>query len=90
MGVEGNSKQVVDVGKVKVSTGYVRVDIQGTEKSGEYFAELEKLIVASETQALKLDYVKSNAGNMFYWGRRGPSVHLRYLVPRDQKIQYSY
>jgi len=27
---------------------------------------------------------------MFYWGRRGPSVHLSYSVPRDQKIEYAY
>jgi hypothetical protein len=27
---------------------------------------------------------------MFYWGRRGPSVHLRYEVPKDQQCEYAY
>jgi hypothetical protein len=27
---------------------------------------------------------------MFYWGRRGPSVHLSYAVPQQAKLQYAY
>lgn len=27
---------------------------------------------------------------MFYWGRRGPSVHLTYTVPQDLDIEYAY
>jgi len=27
---------------------------------------------------------------MFYWGRRGPSVHLAYEVPRDTAVEYAY
>jgi hypothetical protein len=27
---------------------------------------------------------------MFYWGRRGPSVHLTYELPADRKLQYAY
>ncbi len=27
---------------------------------------------------------------MFYWGRRGPSVHLTYTVPQDVDLEYAY
>ena len=79
------------VGRIEVpEAGYVRVDLQGIERGGNTYADISDVIVASDTDGLSLDYVKSNAGNMFYWGRRGPSVHLRYEVPRDQTLQYAY
>ncbi|MFM8725266.1 MAG: DUF3472 domain-containing protein, partial [Planctomycetaceae bacterium] len=43
----------------------------------------------SDTADLKLDFVRDNQGNMFYWGRRGPSVHLGYTVPRDLPLEYA-
>ena len=88
--VDGSDKRAYDVGSVEVPTGYVRVDLQGIEKAGDTFAEVNQLVVQSDTEDLQLDYVKSNQGNMFYWGRRGPSVHLRYQVPRDLQVQYAY
>jgi hypothetical protein len=88
--IEDSEKRVYDVGRIKVPAGYVRVDLQGVERTGGTFAEIHDLIVVSDTKDLKLDYVKSNKGNMFLWGRRGPSVHLRYEVPKDRQIQYAY
>jgi len=64
--------------------------LQGVERTGGTFAEIHDLIVVSDTKDLQLDYVKSNKGNMFLWGRRGPSVHLRYEVPKDRQNQYAY
>jgi len=70
--------------------GYVHFDLQGLRRSGPVYADIEQLVVSSDTEQLSLDYVKTNEGNMYYWGRRGPSVHLRYEVPRDRKLQYAY
>lgn len=79
------------IGQVDVpGAGYVRLDFRGTQRTAGIFAEIRDLVVSSETAGLTLDYVKSNAGNMFYWGRRGPSVHLRYEVPRDRELQLAY
>jgi len=81
----------VKLGQVEVKEpGYVRVDLQGVSKTGPVFAEASELLVSSATAGLKLDYVKNNEGNMFYWGRRGPSVHLGYAMPRDKTIEYAY
>lgn len=89
--VEGTVLKAHDIGRIKVSNpGYVRVELQGTKPTDEFYTEIRDLIVSSDTTGLKLDYVRSNEGNMFYWGRRGPSVHLRYDVPSDRKLQYAY
>ncbi|MCO8122011.1 DUF3472 domain-containing protein [Stieleria sp. TO1_6] len=89
--VEGADLAEHPVGDVDVSqAGYVRVDLQGSERSGNVYAEIESLQVSSSTESLQLDYVKTNQGNMFYWGRRGPSVHLRYQVPQDKSLRYAY
>ena len=79
------------LGKLEVTeAGYVRVDLKGVRRTGAVFAEVTDLVVASHTKGLDPVYVKSNEGNMFYWGRRGPSVHLAYQMPRDLEIEYAY
>jgi len=35
-------------------------------------------------------FVPDNEGNYFYWGRRGPSVHLRYDLQGREDIEYFY
>jgi Domain of unknown function (DUF3472)/Domain of unknown function (DUF5077) len=47
-------------------------------------------VVASTTPGLELVFVKTNEDNMFYWGRRGPSVHLGYQTPKDIDLEYAY
>jgi hypothetical protein len=70
--------------------GYVRLDLQGAVRDGQLYAEIRDIKVASDATDLKLAFVKSNEGNMFYWGRRGPSVHLTYEMPKDLDIQYAH
>ena len=89
--IEGKEFKRHELGKIEVKqAGYVRVDLKGTKREGTVFAEVRDLMLTSSTTGLVVDYVKTNDGNMFYWGRRGPSVHLSYSVPRDQKIEYAY
>ena len=89
--VEGTDSAAREIGNVKVAdAGYVRVDFQGVERTGDVFAEIDELLISSETDSLKVDFVKNNKGGMFYWGRRGPSVHLSYQVPRDVNLRYAY
>lgn len=78
------------VGQIKASkAGYLEVKIAGTRSTGDHFGRISDLIVKSE-EKVTLHYVKSNQGNMFYWGRRGPSVHLGYQVPKGKKIEWAY
>lgn len=82
---------MVPIGRIGVDApGYVRVDIQGIRRDGATFGSFDALEVRSETEDVSLAFVRNNQGNMFYWGRRGPSAHLRYDVPSDRTIQYAY
>ncbi len=85
------ASQDVAVGKLHVDKpGYVRVDLQGLRKDGPVFCETCDLIVSSATQGLVVDAVKTNKGEMFYWGRRGPSVHLSYALPPGKPVEFAY
>jgi hypothetical protein len=79
------------IGRFEVARpGYVRVDLKGAKRTGGIYAEIRDLVVVSDTEQLALDYVKNNQGSMFHWGRRGPSVHLTYELPKDRDLQYAY
>lgn len=78
------------IGRITVNKpGYVRVDLQGVERTGDEFGEIQTLQISTETDDLKVDFVRNNDGGMFYWGRRGPSVHLGYQVPQDIDLRYA-
>ena len=87
----GMEQHDVALGKVYAGeAGYVRVDLRGLSRTGPDFAEISDLVVATATEGVKLDFVRNNDGNMFYWGRRGPSVHLAYQMPQGRDIEYTY
>jgi len=70
--------------------GYVRIDFRKVGANKTSVIELSEVRVASSTEGMQLDYVKNNLGNMFYWGRRGPSVHLAYQLPPKTQLTYAY
>ena len=68
--------QVIFIGTVaKADTGYVRVDLQGIRREGDEFAQVAALLVDGDVSS----FVGSDFS--FYFGRRGPSVHLSYPFP---------
>lgn len=74
------------VGKIAFPTsGYQKIYIKGSEKTGETFGEISDLI-------LKNVYGATNYVCYFenYWGRRGPSVHMKYTLPKERNIEYFY
>ena len=64
-------------------TGYQHVIIHSN-------APIQSLILDGPATDAPVSYVPNNEGNFFYWGRRGPSVHLNYPTADTQKIQYFY
>ncbi|HEY3390751.1 MAG TPA: DUF3472 domain-containing protein [Prolixibacteraceae bacterium] len=61
------------------NAGYQLLKISGVNKSSGSFAEISDLLISGEAVDDKTRYVKDE----FYWGRRGPSVHLNYELPSD-------
>jgi hypothetical protein len=71
-------------------TGYVAITLAGVAKNGAVFADVASLKLSGEAVNAATAYVKHNEGNFFYWGRRGPSVHLRYGVPENRDLEWFY
>lgn len=98
--VEGDAKQIQlegDENNVKSSTwhvkhpGYIKIDLQGISKTGNEFARVKDLIIEGDAVNDSTAFVKNNEDNYFYWGRRGPSVHLNYVMPdTTDKIEWFY
>ncbi len=71
-------------------TGYVAIQLKGIKKSGTTFPVIGSLLLSGTAVDAKTAYVKDNEGNYFYWGRRGPSVHLTYQLPEKTDIEWFY
>ncbi|WP_395626278.1 DUF3472 domain-containing protein [Daejeonella sp.] len=79
----------IAIGNIDVKTaGHVKIDIQGLKKTHSYFAEISNLLISGENGDQDLVYVKK--GSSFHFGRRGPSVHLRYDIPPNIKSEVKW
>lgn len=87
--IEINNKEFIDiqVGQFIINTpGYYYIDMEGIEKSGNCFAEINDLIVGNINEN-EINYIKDE----FYWSRRGPSVHLKFEIPTEAKdVEWFY
>lgn len=84
-------KQVHEGGTWSISAaGYVAILLQGHSKSGAYFGTLTGLTLKGSAVSEGLTFVRDNEGSFFYWGRRGPSVHLRYDLAGKSEVEYFY
>jgi hypothetical protein len=84
---KGASNTVYDtiaIGTFQINKkGYVKIDVQGLEKTGADFGNISHLIIKGNEVTKGIHFVKDNEQSRFYWGRRGPSVHLNYIVPEN-------
>ncbi len=68
--------------------GYVRVDLQGLQKTGNTFGDISHLLVLQEKGKKELLY--ANDPEYYYWARRGPSCHINYSIPSNGDVSYYY
>lgn len=89
--VTGNEAKDYYVGEwMTKDTGYIAVELSGISKTGKSFADVSSIKLSGTSVDKKTAYVKNNEGNYFYWGRRGPSVHLNYDSPKNTNIEWFY
>jgi hypothetical protein len=78
---------VVYIGKIdKCGAGYVQVEFRGKTLRGQTFATPTHLLVGGEA-AKDMNFVGDFS---YYWGRRGPSVHLNYRMPAGKTAEWFY
>lgn len=85
--IEKSEKPDVVVGEFKISSvGYQTIEIQGLEKEGTTYADIDAFLIGGSATESKVYFVKDD----FHFGRRGPSVHLSYELPREKDVEYFY
>ncbi len=86
--VKNLAEETIPVGTFGIKkAGYNWIEIQGIAKTGEYFPEIKSILIGGEAVQGKVYFASED----FYWGRRGPSVHLNYQIPENAgDILYYY
>lgn len=85
--INNSENEIINVGNFEIDTpGYIYVELEGIYKSGNEFANISDLLLSGEATEGNVYFVKDD----FYWGRRGPSVHLNYEVPEDINVEWFY
>ena len=78
--IENNVLDTVSIGTFVIKENrYHFIEIQGVKKAGEYFPEIQIFLIGGEVADGKVYFARDD----FYWGRRGPSVHLNFQVPEN-------
>ncbi len=74
------TKKDVFIGKISnIKSGYVRVDFSDMQNAGNLLPDLQSLLISGKATEGALCFV--NNPDFYYWGRRGPSVHMGYTLP---------
>ncbi len=80
--VSGIEEKLYPIGTWQINEpGYIKIDAKGISKTGDVFAVVKSFQVEGTAIDSSTAFVKDNKGNMFYWGHRGPSVHIQFVVP---------
>jgi len=101
-----NVYEIIPCGKFHASQeGYIKMDLIGIHKTGSIFADIphailipdeeqssrKKRSVHDQDEVPEKSHLKFIADPQdFYFGRRGPSVHLNYDTANMQEIEYFY
>ncbi|WP_167616154.1 DUF3472 domain-containing protein [Maribellus sediminis] len=88
--IDNPSWETIKVGSIKVKENqHVRVDFKGQSRTGSVFAEISDIIIDGAAAEEPLIFVREPEN--FYFGRRGPSVHLSYQIPETAgNVEYFY
>ncbi len=86
--IESGINDTIYVGTFKLdNAGYNTVDIRSIKREGDFFPEIAAFLIGGEVTNKRVYFAKED----FYWGRRGPSVHLNYKIPENSgDILYYY
>jgi hypothetical protein len=84
----GNNYTSYVIGDINITNaGYVKIDLKGISKTGNYFADVSDIIINGTSTISNVIFANDSLN--FYWSRRGPSVHLLYTAPENTEWFYN-
>lgn len=89
LSVNQTSFSKIHIGTFEINApGYYYIDIQGVSKESLEFVHISDVLLGGSAARAGVHYINEE---YFYWGRRGPSVHLGYEVPAQAAdVHYFY
>lgn len=85
--IETSGKQDVSLGQFQIAKpGYQTIEITGLTITGNSYADIDAFLISGPATKGKVYFIKDD----FYFGRRGPSVHLTYDMPQNKEVEYFY
>lgn len=85
--VNNTSFEDIEIGTFSISEpGYKYIEISCTEKKGTKIADISNLLLGSDA-AKEINFIPSKN---IHFGRRGPSVHMRYEIPNNKQVTWFY
>lgn len=89
LSVEGSLEKEFYVGNWEnIHQGYVIIELQGVSRTADNFGTVSSIGISGTSMNSETAFVKDNNDNYFYWGRRGPSVHLKYTMPASEITEF--
>lgn len=67
--------------------GYHFIELEGVSNGGSSFGDVSDILLGDSSWSSNISYVDAE---WFYWGRRGPSVHLNFEEPANKDITWFY
>ncbi|RXQ94536.1 DUF5077 domain-containing protein [Ancylomarina salipaludis] len=85
---KGSAYKDYNVGTFSINqAGYQFIELEGVSNGGSSFGDISDILLGDSSWNSNISYVDAE---WFYWGRRGPSVHLGYQVPANKNITWFY
>ncbi|MEW7278213.1 DUF3472 domain-containing protein [Aquimarina sp. 2201CG1-2-11] len=79
--------QKIYLGELEVlKKGYYHLDLKAISKESSTYATIKNVLLGKDATSNTVKFVK----NDIHFGRRGPSVHLGYVIPTNNNIQAFY
>lgn len=79
-------KQIIGTFNIN-AVGYHYIEIEGVKTSSNTFGNISHVLLGDASWTSDIHYIEKD---WFYWGRRGPSVHLGYKQPEGKNVKWFY
>ena len=84
--IKNSENTKIDVGIFNTEAGYNFIELEGLEKTGTHVANISEVLIGGPATDGYVYFIKED----FYFGRRGPSVHLKYEMPKEKDVEWFY
>jgi hypothetical protein len=83
------NEKVMPLGTFTFKKGYNILYFKGNKKGKAPFPKIRQILISFQGKD-DFKYVRDNSDQRFYWGRRGPSVHVTFEMPQKTKMKWFY